>query len=64
MWLYLYLPKHRQQESDFACVNNLDWGFNVATKIIVKIFFNNKQTFKDIVRKETVTGFNKHQRTK
>ena len=33
-------------ESDFICVNYLDWGFNFATKITVNIFFNNKQTVK------------------
>ena len=35
-----------EPESDFICVNHLDWGFNVANKIIVNIFFNNKQTAK------------------
>ena len=33
-------------ESDFTCVNYLDWGFNFATKIAVNGFFNNKQTIK------------------
>ena len=46
LWLYRYLPKHRQPESDFACVNHLDWGVNVATKIIVDMFFRYKQTAK------------------
>ena len=50
-------------ESDFICVNYLDWRFNFATKITVYIFFNNKQTVKDIVPKESVTGFKKCQRT-
>ena len=30
-------------ESDFNCANHLGWGFNFANKIIVIIFFNNKQ---------------------
>ena len=34
----LSLPvKTSATESDFACVNHLDWRFNVATKIIVNI---------------------------
>ena len=35
-----------QPESDFACVNHLGWAFKDATKFIVNIFFNNKQTVK------------------
>ena len=50
-------------ESDFICVSYLDWRFNFATKITVYIFFNNKQTVKDIVPKQSVTGFKKCQRT-
>ena len=51
--------------SDFTCVTSLDWVFNFAIKIVVNIFFNNKQKLlKDIVRKESVTGFKKRQRTK
>ena len=30
----------------FACANHLDWEFNIATKIIVNIFFNKQQTVK------------------
>ena len=33
-------------ESDFIRVNYLDWGFNLAIKITVNIFFNNRQTAK------------------
>ena len=50
-------------ESDFVCDNYLDGGFNFATKITVNIFFNNRLS-RDIVRKESVTGFKKCQRTK
>ena len=58
--IYRYRP-----ESDFTCVNHLDWEFNFVTKIIVNIFFSNKQRMsKDIVRKESVTGFKKRERTK
>ena len=50
-------------ESDFVSVSYLDWGFIFATKITVNIFFNNRLS-RDIVHKESVTGFKKCQRTK
>ena len=60
-----YVLRRYGSESDFTCVNSLDWGFNFPTKIIVNIFFNNKQRLsRDIVRKESVTGFKKRQRTR
>ena len=31
-------------ESDFTCVNHLDWEFNIASKIVVNVFLNNKET--------------------
>ena len=41
--------------SDLSCVNYLDWGFNFATKIIVNIFFNDKQRLsRDIVRNKVL----------
>ena len=49
-------------KSDFIGVNYLDWEFNFATKITVNIFFNNRLSG-DIVRRESVTGFKKCQRT-
>ena len=61
-FIFLYLLKHRQTESGFACVNHLDWGLNVATEIIVNIFFNNKQTLKEYCPKESANGFKKRQK--
>ena len=51
-------------ESDFICVNYLDWGFNFAIKITVNIFLTTNRLSRDIVCKESVTGFEKCQRTK
>ena len=50
-------------ESDFVCVNYLNWGFNFATKITVNIFFDNRLS-RDIVCKGGVAGFEKCQTTK
>ena len=47
-----------------------DWCFKFASKIVVNTFFNNKQKKKKkkkkkvLVRKGTVTGFKKRQRSK
>ena len=47
-----------------------DWCFKFATKIVVNTFFNNEQKKKKkkkkmaLVRKGTVTGFKKRQRSK
>ena len=61
----LSLPvKTSATESDFACVNHLDWGFNVATKIIVNIFLIINRLSRDIVSKGSVNSFKKRQRTK
>ena len=44
--LSCYGPK-----SDFTHVKHLYWGFNFTNKIIVNIFFNNKQRMsRDIIR--------------
>ena len=48
----------------FLCNIHHDWSFKFASKIVVNIFFNNKQKSKDLVRKETVAGFKKKQRSK
>ena len=38
-----YVLRCSGPESDFTCVNHLDWEFNVASKIIVNVFLNNKE---------------------
>ena len=47
----------------FACNEHLDWGMNFSTKIIVNIFYNNKQKEKNnTVRKSEVSGLKTRQR--
>ena len=48
---------------EFACNAHIDWGFIFATKIIVNIFFNNKQKVTNArVRKDDVIQFKRNQR--
>ena len=50
---------------EFTCENHQEWGFTFATKIIINVFFNNKQKLeKGSVRKDTTIGFKKRQRSK
>ena len=50
---------------NFTCLLHNTWGFKFATKIIINIFFNNKQkATTSNVRKEAVEGFKKRQRNK
>ena len=49
----------------FTCEEHEEWGFNFASKIIVNIYYNNKEKLlNDEVRKDSVVGFKKRQRTK
>ena len=32
---------------DYVCENHSDWGFKFATKIVINIYFNNKQSRKE-----------------
>ena len=41
-----YTLKRYGSVSNFTCETHRDWGFEFETKIIVNIFFNNKQKFK------------------
>ena len=50
--------------SDFISVIYLGWRFNFATKITVNTFLTTNRLSRDIVRKKSVTGFKKCQRTK
>ena len=51
-------------ESDFICVNYLEWGFNFATKITVNMFLITNRLPRDTICKESVTGFTKCQKMK
>ena len=58
-----YILKRYGSFPHFSCNMHHDWSFKFASKIVVNIFFNNKQKkSEDLVRKETVTGFKKRQR--
>ena len=60
-----YKLKRYGSFSHFSCNMYHDWSFKFVSKIVFEIFFNNKQKqSKDLVRKETVTGFKKRQRSK
>ena len=60
-----YILKRYGSFPHFLCNIHHDWSFKFASKIVVNIFFNNKQKkSKDSVRKEIVTGFKKKQRSK
>ena len=49
----------------FSCNMYHDWSFKFASKVVVNTFFNKKQKkSKDLVRKKTVAGFKKRQRSK
>ena len=62
-----YTLKRYGPVSNFKCKTHRDWGFKILTKIIINIFFNNKQMqAKDLVRKETLSTLptDKGQRSK
>ena len=50
---------------EFTCEEHKNWGFVFATKIVINIFYNNKQKLAaDSVRKDAVCGFKKRHRDK
>jgi hypothetical protein len=58
--VYKYAPKIK-----FVCENHEDWGIMFSTKIIVNVFFNNKQKLsKDLLSNEKLKTFKKRQRNK
>ena len=49
-------------KTEFTCDIHKDWGFRFATKIIINIFFNNKQNIAaDTVRKDAIVAFKSRQ---
>ena len=60
MALHAYAPK-----SSFACEIHLKNGYKFSIRTVVNIFYNNKQKLaRDEVRKDSLRGFKKRQRTK
>ena len=61
----MYVLKYYGPKCEFCCQYHLDWGVKFASKIVVNIYFNNKQKqAKDCVRKDSVESFKTHQRRK
>ena len=56
--------KHYGPHCGFCCHNHLDWGTKFASKIVVNVYFNNKQKqSKDLARKDVVSSFKTRQRS-
>lgn len=49
----------------FTCESHADWGGVLSRRIIVNVFYNNKQKLQnDEVRKDALKAFKKRQREK
>ena len=60
-----YVLLHFGSNIVFACQEHLDFTANMVSKIIVNVYFNNKQNLaNDTVRKEQLAEFKKRQRSK
>ena len=60
-----YVIKNYCANDLFTCYEHLEWGIKFASKIIVNVFYNNKQKLDtDLVRKSDVKAFKKRQREK
>ena len=58
-----YVLKKYSQRVHFTCEDHAEWGMHYSTKIIINIFYNNKQKIAaDSVRKDVVSGFKKRRR--
>jgi len=61
----MYVLKYYGPQCQFCCRYHLDWGVKFASKIVVNIYFNNKQKqSKDCVRKDSISSFKTRQRSK
>ena len=60
-----YVLRHFGSNIVFACQDHLDFAVNLVSKIIVNVYFNNKQKLvNDTIRKEQLAEFKKRQRSK
>ena len=61
----MYVLKYYGPKCEFCCQYHLDWGVKFASKIVVNVYFNNKQKqAKDCVRKDSMESFKTRQRRK
>ena len=61
----MYILKYNGPKCEFCCQYHLDWGVKFASKIVVNVYFNNKQKqAKDCVCKDSVESFETRQRRK
>ena len=61
----MYVLKYYGPKCEFCCQYHLDWGGKFASKIVVNVYFNNKQKqAKDCVCKDSVERFKTCQRRK
>jgi len=63
--LAMYVLKLYAPSCEFCCEFHKEWGTTFAAKIVINVFFNNKQKHsKDLIRKDAVTDFKTRQRNK
>ena len=61
----MYVLKYHGPKCEFCCQYHLGWGIKFASKIVVNVYFNNKQKqAKDCVCKDSVESFKTRQRRK
>ena len=61
----MYVLEYYGSKCEFCCEYHLEWGVKFASKIVVNVYFNNKQKqAKDCVRKDSVERFKTRQRRK
>ena len=61
----MYVLKYCGPKCEFCCQYHLDWGIKFASKIVVNVYFNNKQKqAKDCVCKDSMESFKNRQRRK
>ena len=61
----MYILKYYDPKCTFCCQYHLDWGVKFASRIVVNVYFSNKQKqVKDCVHKELVESFKTRQQSK
>ena len=61
----MHVLEYYGPKCELCCQYHLDWGVKFASKIVVNVYFNNKQKqAKDCVCKDSVESFKTRQRSK